>query len=79
MSSILVQKKIPYVTSVERKSFGEGKVEGSSSIFMLLLEKRFSKIPPNILSQMEQANAAQIEAWSLQLLDVRTLDEIFKN
>jgi len=77
------EKKMPYVTSVERKSFGEGKLEGkaegSSSIFILLLEKRFGKIPPDILSQMEQADAAQIEAWSLRLLDAATLEEVFKD
>jgi len=57
----------------------EGKFEGSVGIFILLLEKRFGKIPPDILEKIEQVDAAQIEVWSLRLLDARTLDEIFKD
>jgi len=73
-------KKWEAEIATKAKSEGkvEGKFEGSVGIFILLLEKRFGKIPPEILAKIEQADAAQIEAWSLRLLDARTLEEILK-
>jgi len=81
------EKKMPYVTSVERlgvkKGFLEGEIKGeikgSSNIFILLIEKRFGKISPEILAKIEQADPPQIQAWSLQFLDATTLEEVFKD
>lgn len=55
----------------------EGKQEGESRLLQRLLIKRFGVLPDWARERIEQANIEQLEQWSLRMLEVNTLEEVF--
>ncbi len=43
-----------------------------------LLEKRFGELPNWVNVRLEQATAPELEYWSLKLLDMTRLEDVFK-
>ena len=60
----------------------EGRLEGSresaSIILSNLLRRKFGTLPPRISRQIDAADTAQLQAWSLNVLDAETLNGVFK-
>ena len=57
----------------------EGRVEGAAAILTRQLSQKFGPLPHLATRKLAAASAAQLEAWSLNLLDADTLDEVFKD
>jgi len=55
----------------------KGKLAGQRIILQHLLEKRFGNLPNWVYEQIEQAQSDQLEQWSLQILEVDKLEELF--
>lgn len=55
----------------------EGREEGAAALLLRLLERKFGPLDAQIKARVEQASLADREAWSLNLLDARSLDEVF--
>ena len=57
----------------------EGMQEGASIVLQRLLQRKFGVIPPSVQQKLKTATSEQLEAWSLNILDATTLDEVFKD
>ena len=55
----------------------EGRVEGELKLLQVQLNKRFGGLPAWAQQQVETATSEQIEAWSLKVLDAKTLEDVF--
>lgn len=56
----------------------EGLKEGASVILLKQLQRKFGTLPPETQQRLQAATADQLETWSLNVLDVNTLTEVFK-
>jgi len=55
----------------------EGHVDGERAVLTRLLRRRFGRLPPAIEGRVHQAPASDLEAWVENVLDARTLDDVF--
>jgi hypothetical protein len=55
----------------------EGKAEGEALALQKLLKKRFGAVPAEVLGKISAASLEQIDAWLDQVLDARSLDDLF--
>ena len=62
-----------YVMSVERK----GRLEEGASMLTRQLQRRFGNVPTWASEKIAKAELPDLEAWSLQIFDAKTLDEVF--
>ena len=53
------------------------KAEGEALALQRLLKKRFGAVPSEVLAKISVASLEQIDAWLDQVLDARSLDDIF--
>lgn len=60
-----------------REGRQEGRQEGASRILQRLLERKFGTVPGDVQTRLTQATPAELETWSLNVLDASTLDEVF--
>ncbi|NMG14504.1 DUF4351 domain-containing protein [Aromatoleum bremense] len=83
------ERKVKYVTSVERLALERGKrqgleegleeglIKGERGALERLLTRRFGPLPPAVAERLEKATGEQLELWLDRLLDARTLDDLF--
>lgn len=57
----------------------EGWREGQVMVLRRLLERRFGGLPPEVLTRLEAASAADLERWIDQVLDATSLADLFGN
>ena len=55
----------------------EGKAEGEALALQKLLKKRFGAVPSDVLAKISAASLGQIDTWLDQVLDARSLDDLF--
>ena len=55
----------------------QGRVDGERTVLERLLRRRFGRLPPAVADRLHQAAAADLEAWAENVLDARTLDDVF--
>src|SRR5690606_34296705 len=95
VDKIRLEKKMAFVTSFERvakqkglaqgleKGLKQGELkglrEGESGLLLRLLVHKFGPVPKATKQRIRTASSAQLETWSLNILDARTLDEVFLN
>ena len=60
------------------KGLRDGKREGKAELLLDLLRKRFGKLPHWVAERVQQAQAAQLTRWGGRLLNVQSLDELFR-
>lgn len=69
-----------YVTIAERvytqRALEQGR-EGQARILLGQLQRRFDSVPDEIAARVLGADVQQLETWSLDLMDAKTLDEVF--
>jgi len=63
-------------TRVYQDALGEGRQEGELTIVQRLLERHFGPLPNTITERLRRLDAAQLEALSDVLLDLRSLNEL---
>ena len=51
--------------------------EGVLATLSRLLERRFGPLPPAVTERLQKASPAELERWTDNILDARTLDEVF--
>jgi predicted transposase/invertase (TIGR01784 family) len=61
-----------------REGIREGIREGKAELLLNLLRKRFGKLPRWVGERVQQAQAAQLTRWGARLLDVQSLDQLFR-
>lgn len=55
----------------------QGRAEGQASILLRQLERRFGPLPDAVTQCICAADSAQLEQWSLNILDAVSLDDVF--
>ena len=55
----------------------EGRQEGEGAVLKRMLARRFGPLPVDTLSRIERASTDQLEQWSDNIFDAKTLDEVF--
>lgn len=55
----------------------EGRKEGEQSFLQRLLIRRFGPLDAATQQRLQQASSAELERWADNILDARTLDEVF--
>ena len=55
----------------------QGRVEGERAVLQRLLHRRFGNLSPGIAERLRQASAAELESWADNVLDARSLKEVF--
>ena len=60
-----------------RQGIRAGRVDGERTVLERLLRRRFGRLPPAVADRLHQAPAADLEAWAENVLDARTLDDVF--
>ncbi len=53
------------------------KAEGEALALQKLLRKRFGAVPAEVLAKIASASLEQLDTWLDQVLDARSLDDIF--
>jgi predicted transposase YdaD len=56
-----------------------GMTKGERDIFIRLFKKRFGELPYSVESKIENATSAQLEQWALNILDAKTLEDVFQD
>ncbi|MDN5843775.1 MAG: DUF4351 domain-containing protein, partial [Alcaligenaceae bacterium] len=89
MSKIEREHKMAFVTSFERVGIRkgeikgriegklEGKLEGEADLVLRLLARKFGPVPTATRQRVQTATFAQLETWSLNILDAGTLEDVF--
>ena len=57
----------------------EGRQEAMTTILGNLLQRKFGQLSPEILAKLSTANAEQLQAWSLNILDAQTPEDVFRS
>ena len=60
------------------QGFEKGQINGESRMLAKQLQKRFGDLPSNILEKINDASEQELQTWGLNLLDAKSLDEVFK-
>ena len=55
----------------------EGRVEGERTVLERQLRRRFGLLSPAVVDRLHKASVADLEAWAENLLDARTMDDVF--
>ena len=85
MITLEQEHKMAFVTSIERlgeqrglkKGLAQGKLEGETALLQRLLVRKFGPLPNTLQQRIHSATPAQLETWSLNVLDAATLDDVF--
>ena len=62
----------------ERKGFKRGEQQGEYLLLFNQLEKRFGTLPVPVAQRLQDATTDKLERWALNLLDAKSLDEVFR-
>ncbi|MEI2417572.1 Rpn family recombination-promoting nuclease/putative transposase [Orrella sp. JC864] len=83
LEAMIVQDRIDWSLRWKQqgleKGLQEGRKEGESLMLRQLLVRRFGALPEQIDQRLAQASTDELEAWALNVLDARTLDEVFQH
>ena len=55
----------------------EGRLEGEADLLLRQITRKFGHVPKAARQRIQTATSAQLETWSLNILDAQTLDEVF--
>ena len=55
----------------------QGREQGKTELLCRLLSRRFGPLPAEVETRLARATAADIDAWSLRILDAGTLADVF--
>lgn len=71
--TMLAENLEQWVQNVEDR----GEIKGETTFLRRLLTRKFGTLPDALQQRIQSATPAQLETWSLNILDATTLDEVF--
>jgi hypothetical protein len=71
------EKKMPYVTSVERIGYQRGMEEGQASILSTIIAQKFGTNQDKILSVIQHLNSEELTELGKMLFDFDTSSALF--
>ena len=80
LSAYEQERRMPYITSVERIGLQKGRVEGrvneASAFVLRLLTKRYGTLSPSLLTQVQVLTVEQMEALGEALFDFTSMADL---
>jgi hypothetical protein len=81
------ERKMPYVTSVERRAtergiqqgLQQGMQQGEEKVLERQLTRRFGPLSETTRQRLKNATLEQLECWTDNILDAASLEEVFKD
>ena len=81
LEELEAERKMRYVTSIERRGLEKGREEGflrgEASVLRLQLKRRFSLLPEWVDHRLEQASRNELERWAGRVIEASALEEVF--
>ncbi|CAM5525548.1 DUF4351 domain-containing protein [Eoetvoesiella caeni] len=81
MISLEQEHKVTFITSFERlgekRGLEKGLLQGEAAMLQRLLTRKFGPLPEALQQRIQSATPAQLETWSLNILDATMLDDVF--
>ncbi|MBF0110070.1 MAG: cytosolic protein [Magnetococcales bacterium] len=77
LSNFEENKKMPYITSVERIGMKKGEQKGKAEMLLELLQERFGLIPESVQKQVESAKLDDINVWARKIFKADSLQAVF--
>ena len=76
------ERKMSYVTIAERlytqRGVEKGRTEGQADLLLRQIQRRFGAVDAAVEQRIRTAGADDLEAWSLNILDATTLENVFR-
>ena len=66
-----------WVQDAENRGEAKGITTGEATLLQRQLNRKFGPIPEAVQQRIQAATPAQLETWSLNILDATTLDGVF--
>ena len=70
---------VDYMTSFERMGIEKGLQQGEGTMLLCFLEGKFKNIPDDYLKKINEADAETLVKWGKRVLDVNSLEDVFKD
>jgi hypothetical protein len=70
------ERKMPYITSVERIGYERGRVEGQQSLVSLQVQQKIGQIPTLLNDRISALSPDQLEALAIALLNFNSIDDL---
>ena len=74
---------VDYITSFERrgieKGLQQGMQQGEGTMLLCFLEGKFKNVPDDYLKKINEADAETLVKWGKRVLDVNSLEDVFKD
>ncbi|MBF0605802.1 MAG: hypothetical protein HQL07_19170 [Nitrospirae bacterium] len=81
LSNFEENKKMPYITSVERighkRGKEEGRHDGKADTLLKQMRRKFGQTPDWVTEKVNSARLELIEVWSENVLFANSVDEVF--
>ncbi|MEO5368881.1 MAG: hypothetical protein H7833_02260 [Magnetococcus sp. DMHC-1] len=81
LSNFEENKKMPYITSVERigmrKGEEKGRHDGKAEMLLKLLQARFGLVPESFQEKVASADLNDIDAWAIKIFQADSLQAVF--
>ena len=74
---MMIAEKAPGIWA--RQWLKEGRVEGQADLLLRQLQRRFGVVSEDVSSRVRTASAADLENWSLNILDAVDVDDVFRD
>lgn len=65
------------MTGLTERLLQEGKQEGSLSVLLRQITRRFGPLDSSTQQRLKQATTQELECWTDNILDAQTLDDVF--
>lgn len=77
MSGFVERYREEGIREGRQQGMEQGRQQGESAVLRKLLTRRFGTLDQSTLNRLERASTAELEQWAENILDARTLEEVF--
>ena len=77
MAGVIHRARVEGMERGMERGMQQGRVEGERAVLERQLRRRFGLLPPATVSRLARASAADLETWAENVLDAKTLDDVF--
>ncbi len=75
------EKKMRYVTSIERlghqRGLEQGFLQGEATLLKRQLKRRFERLPAWVEQRLEEASRDELESWADRVIEAKALEDVF--
>jgi len=81
LQAIEQEKKMTYITSIERlgmkRGLEQGRQEGEAEMLLILVNQKFHRVPKKYQEMIRTADAKQLKTYVKRILSAESLEQLF--